>query len=370
MTSTNRREIKGLAFAYVIALLGTILANETFILKDRTDVLKHVVGNHFSELYFVWFDFFPAFFLFLNGFTMSISLRQRRMRSTRLLVQYSRRGLILFFVGLLFVKFWPMNLLVICGLCYFSAPFFAKWDENILRAFSLMIILFTMVLTNLDFPIFPMFETFDLEQGIFSNLIGFVFFNGYYSFFPWIAFFVLGVAMGKGDLKIRGWLPPVSIVALIIVGVSVIAQRFLNTLYGEVPEITDFTFNAVVYRMYGFAFAILAIGLILVVFNLINYFAKRLVTYEWGEKIWSWVNDLSKIKYSLYTLVMFFTGILFLVIKAGNQRIYWFRPIAILIPFSVALLVLAYIAIRFWQKKVNISGPIEWLLKSITSNKK
>jgi uncharacterized membrane protein YeiB len=122
--------------------------------------------------------------------------------------------------------------------------------------------------------------------------------------------------------------------------------------------------------MYGFAFAILAIGLILFVFNLINYFAKRLVTYEWGEKIWSWINDLAKIKYSLYTLVMFFTGILFLVIKAGNQRIYWFRPIAILIPFSVALLVLAYIAVRFWQKKVNTNGPIEWLLKSITSNKK
>lgn len=370
MTSTNRREIKGLAFAYVIALIGTILSNETFILKDRTDVLKHVIGNDFSELYFVWFDFFPAFFLFLNGFTMSISLRQRRMRSTRLLVQYSRRGLVLFVVGLLFVKFWPMNLMIIAGLCYFSAPLFAKWDENVLRAFSLMIILFTMVLTNMDFPIFPMYESFDLGQGIFSNLIGFAFFNGYYSLLPWISFFVLGVAMGKGDLKIRGWLPPTSIVALIIVGASIFAQRFLNTLHGEVPELTDFTFSIAMYRMYGFAFAILEIGLILFVFNLINYFTKRLVVYEWGDKIWSWVNNLSKIKYSLYTLVMFFTGILFLVIKAGNQRIYWFRPIVVLIPFALGLLVLGYLGVRLWQRKVNENGPVEWLLKSITSNKK
>ncbi|MFM7768945.1 MAG: hypothetical protein ACKO8Q_00125, partial [Bacteroidota bacterium] len=76
---SKSREIKGLSVLYLIAIVGTILSNSTFVLKDITHVLKDVspalqsTSHDTKEIYFVWFDFFPALFIFLNGLTFSIA---------------------------------------------------------------------------------------------------------------------------------------------------------------------------------------------------------------------------------------------------------------------------------------------------------
>ncbi len=65
---SSNREIKGIAISYLLAIVGTILSNETFVLKDILYVLKSTPPyRNTQEIYFIWFGFFPALFLFLNG---------------------------------------------------------------------------------------------------------------------------------------------------------------------------------------------------------------------------------------------------------------------------------------------------------------
>ncbi len=374
--SLRSREIKGISVLYLFAIVGTILANSTFVLKDITHVLKDVspalqsTSHDTKEIYFLWFDFFPALFLFLNGITFSIAFKNKRMSSSRMSGYYSRRGLVLIALGFITCGIWPMNILYISGLCYFTAPLLVRLDRRVLEMISALIAIFGFFAGNFDLPIYPKFESLELSNGIVKNFIGFVFFNGYYSFLPWLAFFTLGMSIGKGDMRVRGWLPPISILALVLVATGFVLDTFLSGVYGQIPNMGIFKFSFLELRMHSLSFSFIAAGFSIFITNAINFLVKKLYNQVWFQGLWTSINQFSSAKYTLYFLVVCETMIIFSVVKYGDHPIFWFRPAYILIPMSLALLLGSFFLTKWWTKNVISDTPVEWLLKKIAGSKK
>lgn len=369
---SSNREIKGIAVSYLLAIVGTILANETFVLKDILYVLKSTPPyRNTQEIYFIWFGFFPALFLFLNGYTMTLAFKSKRQSKRRLMGHYSRRGLVLLALGLLFVGFWPANILVIAGICFFVSPLFIRWESIVLQILLFSVALLATVLGNLEVPIYPAFSGIKILDANAMNIVGFLFFNGYYSVLPWISFFILGVVFGKSNVKVKGWLPPIAVLGFIIMIAGIIVQPFLNSLCGEIGELDVFSNNIMGIRFHSFSFILFESGAILMSVNAINYFAKKWNETISGAKIIGWIDRFSSSKYTLYFFVCLETGILWSLVKGGNQaRIYWFKSMYVLIPTSIAMLASSFFLVLWWKKKVTDKAPVEWLLKNISGSRK
>lgn len=368
----SNREIKGIAISYLLAIVGTILSNETFVLKDILYVLKSTPPyRNTQEIYFIWFGFFPALFLFLNGYTMTLAFKSKKQSRSRLMGHYSRRGLVLFVLGLFFVGFWPANILVIAGVCFFVSPLFIRWESIYLQILLFSTVLLSTVLGSIDVPIYPSFSGIKILDANFMNIIGFLFFNGYYSVLPWISFFMLGIVYGKSHIRLKGWFPPIAVVgaALTIVGIAV--QPFLNSMFGDIGELNVFSSGIMRIRFHSFSFILFESGLVLMAVSAINYFGKKWNETEQGAKMIGWIDRFSSSKYTLYFLVCLETGILWSLVKGGNQaRIYWFKSAYILIPTSLAMLAVSFAVVIWWKKKVTDKAPVEWLLKNISGSRK
>jgi uncharacterized membrane protein YeiB len=369
---SSNREIKGIAISYLLAIVGTILANETFVLKDIIYVLKSTPPyRNTQEIYFIWFGFFPALFLFLNGYTMTLAFKSKKQSSSRLMGHYSRRGLVLLGLGLLFVGFWPANILIIAGICFFVSPLFIRWDSVTLQILLFAIVLLSTVLGNLDIPIYPSFAWFKLQDVSAINIVGFLFFNGYYSVFPWISFFILGIVFGKSRVKVRGWFPPIAVFGAVMTIAGIVVQPFLNNMFGNIGELNVFSNNIMSIRFHSFSFILFESGLVLMAVSAINYFGKKWNETISGAKIIGWIDRFSSSKYTLYFFVCLETGILWSLVKGGNQaRIYWFKSAYILIPTSLVMLAFSFLLVIWWKKKVTDKAPVEWLLKNISGSRK
>ena len=369
---SSNREIKGIAISYLLAIVGTILSNETFVLKDIIYVLKSTPPyRNTQEIYFIWFGFFPALFLFLNGYTMTLAFKTKRQSSSRLMGHYSRRGLVLLALGLLFVGFWPANILIIAGICFFVSPVFIRWESLPLQILLFSVVLLSTVLGNLDIPISPSFSGFKLQDVSAINIVGFLFFNGYYSVLPWISFFILGIVYGKSQIRLKGWFPPIAILGAVITIAGIVVQPFLNKMFGDIGELNVFSNNIMSIRFHSFSFFLFESGLILMSVSAINYFGKKWDQTVRGAKMIGWIDRFSSSKYTLYFFVCLETGILWSLVKGGNQaRIYWFKSAYILIPTSLAMLAFSFLLVLWWKKKVTDKAPVEWLLKNISGSRK
>lgn len=369
----SNREIKGIAVSYLLAVVGTILANETFVLKDILYVLKSSPPSYRNtqEVYFIWFGFCPALFLFLNGYTMALAFKSKKQSGKRLMSHYSRRGIVLFLLGLFFVGFWPVNILVIAGVCFFVSPLFIRWDSLVLQILLFSVVLSSAVLGNLDVPIYPSYSGVNITEANAMDVVGFLFFNGYYSVFPWVSFFILGIIYGKMNLKVRGWMPPAAILGAIAMLSGIAIQPFMNKLFGEVSQLNIFAIRGLNIRFHSFSFILFESGAVILTICVINYLAKKWNETEKGAKVINSIDRFSSSKYTLYFFVCLQTGILWSLIKGGNQaRIYWFKSAQTLIPASIFMLVISFSLILWWKKKVTDKAPVEWLLKNISGSRK
>ena len=140
--------ILGIDFGYALAILGCMFVNTIFIIGGKLGSLSHVD-------YFIIFDFFPALFFFLNGTTVALSMRDKRVSSRRLLAYLGKRGSVLALVGILFSGSWPMNLFLASGIFFITSPFFSQWSNLVLRMLIIVLSLFAVMLINADVHTYP-----------------------------------------------------------------------------------------------------------------------------------------------------------------------------------------------------------------------
>jgi len=345
----------GLDFAYLFAMLGTFVY--VYALTFDTRMIGFLSHYKFS----VYLDFFPAFFLFINGFTISLSLRNSRVSVRKVLSLINRRGLILLVLGLLLCRVWNMNLLVLCGAMYVLAGLIARWNNNVIMVIIILFMSAGHAMLMLGVPTSVTFVAPHVEKGIFM-MLRFVFFNGYFSILPWCIFFLGGLLLGREDVRPRGIFPPSSIFGFLLIGLAFVAEKYFNLYDADFNPYSRINpaFLNVKFAMSGFVF--FGMGSSIVALNLLNYFFRK----GSGEKIDIWVQQISSTKYS----AIFLHALLgFLMLKISN--VHFFNPLPIRITMIVISIPLIFVGLIYWKKKVNKIGPVEFVIKRISDpNKK
>lgn len=345
--------LTGIELAYVLATLGCVLSSYFFVLGDRMHFLSH---TH----YFPLLDIFPAWFLFLNGLTASLNIRNRRISTRRFESFMSKKGSILFLTGLLFCPVWPLNMFMISGLLYMAAPYLIRFNSSILKVLASFTAIISIVLisfTSLEPTI--NYSWIKLEGFGWRELASFTLYNGYYSVLPWSLFFLLGIIHGRGDVRVRDLFLPSNIVAVVTIGLSLIAQHMSTGFYMEQTDVYTSRYFPLNMKLYIPAFLLLGAGAVTLLTNTCIYVLKKVD----NKKLIDYISNLSSMKFSifLFHLVLGTLTMAIFKLSAFNDKFY-------LALYILALMSIIWWLIFFWRRRINSLGPIEWLNKRIAGS--
>ncbi|MBX7052479.1 MAG: hypothetical protein K1X54_10635 [Flavobacteriales bacterium] len=355
MAVTSSRRLVGIDVAYGLAVFGCIVYAFWFIMGDK--VTSVLTQTRFS----IFLDVFPALFFFLNGFTVTLTMRDRRVSNRKLLSYLGKRGSVLFLIGLSCCVIWPMNIFIASGLMYIAAPFVAQWNNVVLRLFTLMSVLLGIVLLYVDVPTYSSYNPPTLGGGEIYNVLGFLLFNGYYSILPWFTFFFAGLLFGRTEIRPRGILPPSSLLGIGLILLSFVVNRYSKKLDNDVVLIQRFDFFLLNIRLLFPAFCVYGIGISIVLTNTLMYVFRKLENRNWLK----FIQTISSMKYSLF----FFHTVIGLITLSATNLQFFSRKI-VLLAYVVLASFLSFYLIFTWRKRVSEQGPMEWLIKRISGSAK
>ena len=148
-------------------------------------------------------------FVILAGMGLSLmTSRERESDAASLLSQKRKtvfkRALFLFVIGMVFMLIWPADILHYFG-CYFAigALLIAASDKKIIGGIVFFVLGFVVLHLMFDYSRDWNWETLDypaLWTGV-SPMIKNLFFNGFHPIFPWAAFFLFGMWLGRRRLN-------------------------------------------------------------------------------------------------------------------------------------------------------------------------
>lgn len=201
--STTAR-IEGFDLARALAFLGMVFVNFRVALATEEG----------SPRWLLWLDTrldgrASATFVILAGVGLSlISRRARETGDTAGLVlarrTLLRRAAFLFVVGLLYWSIWPADILhyygvyLAIGALLLNAP-----DRRLLELAATLVVLFALLLiSGVDYSAHWDWQSltyhgFWTPGGFVRNLV----YNGFHPIIPWLAFLVLGMWLGRRDLR-------------------------------------------------------------------------------------------------------------------------------------------------------------------------
>jgi hypothetical protein len=353
MAGTNR--LIGIDVTYAFALMGCVIFGFTYTIGDLVQSsLTHTKFN-------VFFDVFPALFFFLNGFTVTLTMRDRRISNRKLLSYSGKRGSVLLLIGLLFCAVWPMNIFIASGMMFLIVPFVAQWNTILLRILTLLIIVFGVSLLFLDVPTHTVYSLPSIGGGEIYNGMGFLFFNGYYSLLPWGVFFMAGLIFGRSEIRPRGILPPSSLVGIALIAFSLLINRYAKALDTDALLLKRSDLFFVNIRLLFPAFCLYGIGVSIFLLNLFIFMFRKLQS----ATLLKFFQTISSMKYSV---ILFYSLIGFITISATNVE--FFSKRAILLVYVILATTLTFYLPFLWRKKLTEQGPMEYLIKRISGSAK
>jgi hypothetical protein len=211
----------------------------------------------------------------------------------------------------------------------------------------------------LGVPTSNIYDLPKMHNGELLGLTGFAFFWGYFSVMPWFAFFCGGLLHGRSDIRPKGILPPSSILGLLLMGGSAIAQYYAKMM-NPIDDTTSDLFLLNYHLLYP-AFCLFALGFCIVSINLFIYVFRKFSNI----KLTKFVQTVSANKYS----VLFFHMVIGIITLIASNRPF-FQKKYILIIYVVCATFLTFYLTVLWRKRVSEKGPMEWLIKRISGSSK
>jgi uncharacterized protein len=224
-----RPRIVGIDVARAVALLGVVAMNWTEVFNEADLATRGVgEGPHWLERALAPFEGplttrFAATFVMLAGIGVTLlTARARRagdveeMREDRWRLR--RRGLLLFAVGYAFEWIWPGQILSYYGAYLTIGSFLTAWPPRRL------LVLAGVVGAASALLLWPYTSTHDWSWLLFvesdspRNLVFNTVVNGTHPLLPWLALFLLGMAVGHldlGDARVRLRLAVAGLAALV-----------------------------------------------------------------------------------------------------------------------------------------------------------
>ena len=248
-----KKRILGYDIARALAVIGMVIVNFKVVMGAD----QH--GPHWLLALASLFEGrAAATFVVLAGAGLSLLSHRARQNHDlaalgRSRVSLLKRALFLFVVGLLYTPLWPADILHFYGI-YITVGAFALAASNrrlwlLAGAFVLGFVFLLFVFeyeTGWDWETLT-YAGFWTPAGLVRNL----FFNGFHPVFPWTAFLLIGMVLGRQDLRnpavrnrVMAWGVSVAVVAETVswiliktlsAGASTVDQELIGVLFGTVP---------------------------------------------------------------------------------------------------------------------------------------
>ncbi|MFT5144117.1 MAG: hypothetical protein ACI84D_002749 [Thalassolituus oleivorans] len=200
-----KKRIIGYDIARALAVFGMVVVNFKIVMgaeHDGPNWLVSMVGLLDGRA--------AATFVVLAGAGLSLlSQKGRTLGDHERLSQDRRtllkRALFLFVVGLLYTPIWPADILHFYGIYIAAAAFLLAASERQLWAGSALLVLaFVVAFFALEYDQGWDWQT--LEYAGFwspSGMIRHLFYNGFHPVLPWLAFLLVGMVLGRQDMRDR-----------------------------------------------------------------------------------------------------------------------------------------------------------------------
>jgi len=228
-TSTGAERYVVLDAARFVALAGMVLVNFKIVMGAEgagPGWLAWLLGGVTGRA--------AALFVILAGAGLSLLARRARAggdpaQLARARGIVLRRALLLFVAGLAYSPLWPADILHFYGLYLTLGAMVLGATDRLLWALAVAVnAVFVALLLTLDYEAGWDWTTLDYA-GFWTpeGLVRHMFFNGFHPFFPWVAFLLIGIWLGRRDLRDRRWLRRLGIAALAVLVTVELLSRWL-----------------------------------------------------------------------------------------------------------------------------------------------
>ncbi|MBI9043113.1 MAG: DUF418 domain-containing protein [Anaerolineaceae bacterium] len=301
-----------------------------------------------------------ATFVILAGVGISMLSRKGRLSQDRERIRQDRhtllkRAVFLFVVGLLYTPLWPADILHFYGVYIaFAALLLLATDRQlwlgaigISTAFILLIFIFDYekgwnlsTLTYVDF-------------WTFSGMVRHIFFNGFHPVIPWLSFILIGMWLGRKDVKNKQVRRPILWISISAAVAAELLSYILITLFpGESGAIFG-TEPMPPMPLYIIAGAGTAIAIIILCLELTLRYP--------NARIFSPLVATRQLALTLYVAhVVIGMGFLEAIGRLENQTLQ-FATLS-----TVTFFILGIVFSTYWRKRFQ-RGPLEWLMRKVTS---
>lgn len=357
------QRITGFDLARALAVFGMVIVNFKIAMTAET-------GNpllmSFAELFE---GRASALFVILAGVGVTFLTNRAREFTDSSFVLKSRislikRGLFLVTIGLIYTPIWEADILHFYGVYFFIAAAIFMVNDKVL--------LFVSALIMLTFPVLMLFfnyeQNWDWSTLTYENLWSFdgmvrhIVFNGFHPVFPWAAFLIFGMWLGRQDLSQRLIRNRLLAGALITLVTTEFSFYFIRTTLGDgsaiemTPEEVKFLFStSIIPPLPQYIISAASSAVIVLIGSL--YFSERFSE----SNINKWLCQTGQLSLTLYIAhVIIGMGVLESIGRLENQTINFSLLCALM--FCVCGVVFSIVWLNFLK-----TGPLEWIFRKVAS---
>jgi len=358
-----KQRVTGFDLARALAIFGMVIVN-----------FKIAMNSEMGNPFLMWFAGLfegraSALFVMLAGVGVTFLTNKARESTDRLFVLKNRlslikRGLLLVAIGLLYTPIWEADILHFYGFYFLiAATIFMVNDKTLLLIAAIIMLIFPVLMLVFNYEQNWNWSTLTYENfWSFDGMIRHIVFNGFHPIFPWAAFLIFGMWLGRQNLSqtlIRNRLLVGSLITLVVTESSFYFIRAIladgSALEMTSEEVTFLFSTSIIPPLPQYIISAGSSAVIVLVGSL--YFSERFSE----SNINKWLYQTGQLSLTLYVAhVIIGMGILESIGRLENQTINYSLLSSLIfcvcgIGFSVA-----------WLKYFK-TGPLEWIFRKVAS---
>lgn len=356
----SNQRIDGYDIARALAVFGMVIVNFKTVMH----------ANNSNEAW--WLSIFnvldgraSAVFVILAGVGITLLTNGARLAGDKVRLNQEknlllRRAVFLFVIGLLYIAIWPADILHYYGIYIAIAAFLLSASTRKLLLVAVIISAgFPIAFSLIDYSTSWNWDTlayadFWSPNGFVRNLL----FNGFHPVFPWAAFLMIGMAIGRlpmGNPHVRTkvfWFGLLSTIAFELLAFSLRALALHN---GYSADVANYLFSTTPMPPLPLYF-LSAVSSSLAVIALCVHLGE-----SWKDSFW--------IRPLIYTGRMALTlYIAHVVIGLGALEALGLltnQSLSFAVGSALVFCLVAMIVSYYWMSKFKL-GPLEWLMRKMT----
>jgi uncharacterized membrane protein YeiB len=356
-----KKRVTGIDLARALAIFGMVIVNFKIAMHAET-------GNMFLMNFAGAFEGrASALFVILAGVGVTFLTSKSRESSDAALVLKNRlslikRGLLLIAIGLVFTPIWEADILHFYGFYFLiAAAIFTANDKSLLFISAIIMLIFPTLMLFLNYEQNWNWSTLTYENlWSFDGMIRHIVFNGFHPVFPWAAFLIFGMWLGRQDLSqslIRKKLLAGSLITLLVTECIFYLIRVTigdSSVLEVKSEAITFLFSTSLIPPLP-QYIISAGSSAVVVLVACLYFSERFS----DSIINKWLYQTGQLSLTLYVAhVIIGMGILESIGRLENQTINFSLLSALM--FCVCGIFFSVVWLKFLK-----AGPLEWIFRKV-----